>query len=150
MTDTNRFSTATRHAPYATTHGWFYKFKSFKLQSEKVMSTPIVINNDLYVTTFDGSKDGLAGDCGAGVKGESFMTLFCMPYGQCNGGSVSSYRLNLGAGIVGGAIGAGGGSGMQRLIVANVDSTGISNNAILQKRYNTANQLIPQRWYDQR
>ena len=153
LTDRNRFSRDVIVAPYATTQGWYYKFKSYKLQSEKVMSTPIVINNDLYVTTFDGSKDGLAGDCGAGVKGESFMTLFGMPYGQMNvqgNESGTSYRLNLGAGIVGGAVGAGDGSGMQRLIVANVDATGITNNAILNKRYTTENKLIPQRWYERR
>ena len=150
LTDTNRFSITTRLAPYASTQGWYYKFKSYKLQSEKVMSTPIVINNDVYITTFDGSKNGLAGDCGAGVKGESFMTLMCMPYGQCNGGSASTYRLNLGAGIVGGAVGAGDGTGMQRLIVANVDTTGMSDNEILKRRYMTANQLTPQRWYDRR
>jgi type IV pilus assembly protein PilY1 len=158
LTDATRFSKDAIVAPFATTQGWYYKFKSYKLQSEKVMSTPIVINNDLYVTTFDGSKDGLAGDCGAGVKGESFMTLFGMPYGQMDaegnddddegGGTV--YRLNLGAGIVGGAVGAGDGSGMQRLIVANVDATGVTNNAILNKRYETTNKLIPQRWYERR
>lgn len=151
LNDTNRFSKATVLASLEQTQGWYYKFKSYKLQSEKVMSTPIVINNDLYVTTFDGSKDGLAGDCGAGVKGESFMTLFCMPYGQCDGGSTSAYRLNLGAGIVGGAVGAGDSSGMQRLIVANVDTTNTtSGRAILDKRYPTSDQLIPQRWYERR
>jgi type IV pilus assembly protein PilY1 len=70
-----------------------------------------------------------------------------MPFGQCNSGSTSTYRLNLGAGIVGGAIGAGDGSGMQRLIVANVDTTNV-NSEILKKRYKTANKLIPQRWYE--
>lgn len=151
LNDTNRFSKASILAPLDATHGWYYKFKSYKLQSEKVFSTPIVINNDLYVTTFDGSKAGLAGDCGAGVKGESFMTLFCMPYGQCDGGSTTAYRLNLGAGIVGGAVGAGDSSGMQRLIVANVDSRNITTGrAILDKRYPTSDQLIPQRWYERR
>jgi len=147
INDNNRFTRTETIAPFLSTQGWYFKFKSFKVQSEKVMSTPVVINNDMYVTTFDGSKPGLSGDCGAGVKGESFMTLFCMPFGQCNSGSTSTYRLNLGAGIVGGAIGAGDGSGMQRLIVANVDTTNV-NSEILKKRYKTANKLIPQRWYE--
>ncbi len=51
---------------------------------------------------------------------------------------------------IGGAVGAGDGSGMQRLIVANVDTSGVTGNAILDKRYNTGNKLIPQRWYDRR
>ncbi|HRB83927.1 MAG TPA: pilus assembly protein PilY [Acinetobacter johnsonii] len=150
LDNTNRFAITTYRAPYALTQGWYYLFKSSLVQSEKVMSTPLVINNDMFVTTFDGSRNGMSGDCGAGVKGESFMTLFCMPYGQCNGGTSTSYRLSMGAGIVGGAVGAGDGSGMQRLIVANVDTSGVTGNAILDKRYNTGNKLIPQRWYDRR
>lgn len=150
LTDDNRFSNDNLLTRFEDAQGWYYLFKSNLKQSEKVMSTPLVINNDMFVTTFDGSKDGMSGDCGAGVKGESFMTLFCMPYGQCNGGSVSSYRLNLGAGIVGGAVGAGDGTGMQRLIVANVDTSGIIDNAILNKRYRTENKLTPQRWYERR
>lgn len=156
ITDSTRFpkageSTVERVAPFAETSGWYYNFSSQKVQSEKVMATPIVINNDMYVTTFDGSKPGLSGDCGAGVKGESFMTLFCMPFGQCKSGALDSHRLNLGAGIVGGAVGAGDGSGMQRLIVANIDSTLVQKpNSILNSRYNTANKLIPQRWYERR
>ncbi len=150
INNNNRFANANLRAPFGLTQGWYYLFKSNLIQSEKVMATPLVINNDMFVTTFDGSKDGMSGDCGAGVKGESFMTLFCMPYGQCNGGSVTTYRLSLGAGIVGGAVGAGDGSGMQRLIVANVDTSGITGNEILNKRYRTGNKLIPQRWYDRR
>ena len=150
LDNTNRFAITNYRAPYALTQGWYYLFKSTLVQSEKVMSTPLVINNDMFVTTFDGSRNGMSGDCGAGVKGESFMTLFCMPYGQCNGGTSTSYRLSMGAGIVGGAVGAGDGSGMQRLIVANVDTSGVTGNAILDKRYNTGNKLIPQRWYDRR
>ncbi|MFX9825997.1 hypothetical protein ABTP44_19940, partial [Acinetobacter baumannii] len=84
--------------PYSS-NGWFYRFKSNKQQSEKIMSVPLVINNDLFVSTFDASKSGLAGDCGAGVKGESFVNLFCMPYGQCASGTATTSRLSLGAGI---------------------------------------------------
>lgn len=150
LTDSSRFTKTETRAPYDATQGWYYKFKSYKVQSEKVMSTPIVIGGDMFVTTFDGSKPGLSGDCGAGVKGESFMTLFCMPYGQCNSGSATTYRLNLGAGIVGGAVGAGDASGKQRLIVTNVDTTGLTDNAIVNRLYSPNDTLIPQRWYDRR
>ena len=143
-----RFSTTTLRAPYALTQGWYYLFKSNLVQSEKIIATPLVIHHDMFVTTFDASKDGLSGDCGAGVKGESFMTLFCMPYGQCQSGSTTTHRLNLGVGLVGGALGAGDSEGMTRLIVANVNTSGIAANEILNKRYTTANKLIPQRWYD--
>ncbi|MDY6483453.1 pilus assembly protein [Acinetobacter faecalis] len=147
--DANRFEGAQSiKASYGATQGWYYLFKSNKLQSEKVFATPIVINNDLYVTTFDASKPGSSGACGAGVKGESFITLFCMPYGQCKGtGSTDDYRLNLGAGIVGGALGAGDFEGMVRRIIATRDTSGLEGNEILKRKYQTGNRLIPQRWY---
>lgn len=78
----NRNDDTTKVAPL-TANGWYFKFRSQKLQSAKVFATPIVLNNRMFVTTFDGSKDGLSGDCGAGVKGESFTNQFCMPFGQC-------------------------------------------------------------------
>ncbi|USE83528.1 PilC/PilY family type IV pilus protein [Acinetobacter tibetensis] len=86
ITQDNRNDDTTLVAPY-TAYGWFYRFKSSgsaaKLQSAKVLATPIVLNSRMFVSTFDGSKPGLSGDCGAGVKGESFLQQFCMPYGQC-------------------------------------------------------------------
>lgn len=84
-------------APYATSNGWYYQFNNcvtgsdgtkkgcsdYKMQSEKVFGTPLAMNYRLYVPTFDSSKPGISGDCGAGVKGESFLTTLCLPYGQC-------------------------------------------------------------------
>ena len=103
ITDSNRFSTTTPVAPYSS-KGWYYRFQnctagvkqydkdgkliptkcdSYKKQSEKVFGTPLAMNYKLYVSTFDASKPGISGDCGAGVKGESMITAFCLPYGQC-------------------------------------------------------------------
>ena len=86
ITQDNRNDDTTLVAPYSG-NGWFYRFRSSgssaKLQSAKVFATPIVLNSRMFVSTFDGSKPGLSGDCGAGVKGESFLQQFCMPYGQC-------------------------------------------------------------------
>lgn len=82
VTQANRNDSTTLVAPY-TRNGWYFKFRSQKPQSAKVFATPVVLNSRMFVTTFDGSKDGLSGDCGAGVKGESFMNQFCMPFGQC-------------------------------------------------------------------
>lgn len=92
VTQANRNDNTTPVAPYSG-NGWYFKFRSQKPQSAKVFATPVVLNSRMFVTTFDGSKDGLSGDCGAGVKGESFMNQFCMPFGQCvkaTGGSGSS------------------------------------------------------------
>lgn len=82
VTQANRNDSTTLVAPY-TRNGWYFKFRSQKPQSAKVFATPVVLNSRMFVTTFDGSKDGLSGDCGAGIKGESFMNQFCMPFGQC-------------------------------------------------------------------
>lgn len=103
ITDANRFSNTTLIAPYSA-KGWYYRFQnctagvkqydkdgkliptkcdSYKKQSEKVFGTPLAMNYKLYVSTFDASKPGISGDCGAGVKGESMITAFCLPYGQC-------------------------------------------------------------------
>ncbi|MFC3902983.1 PilC beta-propeller domain-containing protein [Acinetobacter marinus] len=96
ITNNNRGDDTSLVAPFATTGGWYYQFKTcktgingdtkcsdYKVQSEKVYGTPIVTNYRMYVPTFDSSKPGISGDCGAGVKGESFAASFCMPYGQC-------------------------------------------------------------------
>ncbi len=146
ITDSIRFTQDTIYASYANTQGWYYLYKGDKTQSQKVLTTPIVINNDLYSTIFDSSKLGTQGSCGAGVKGRSSMSLFCMPFGQCKTGSVESYTLDLGSGIVSGGIGnSGDGS---RLVVANVDTSGITGNEILTKRYSPVPKLTPQRWYE--
>ena len=97
ITEANRFANSTLVAPYSEKEGWFYKFQNctagvdgkltncsnYKKQSEKVFGTPLAMNYKLYVSTFDASKPGISGDCGAGVKGESMLTAFCMPFGQC-------------------------------------------------------------------
>lgn len=82
ITQASRMDNSKIIAPFST-NGWYYRFKSYKLQSAKVFSTPIVLNYRMFVSVFDGSKDGLSGACGAGVKGESFLQQFCMPFGQC-------------------------------------------------------------------
>ena len=148
ITDANRFSQDPEVAPYSES-GWYYQFKSQKVQSEKVLNTPIVIKSDMYVSTFDASKPGLSGDCGAGVKGESFTTLFCMPYGQCKGGTKEAYRLSVGVGITAATIGGSTAEGDTRVIVANVDSAGSTGgSAILDKEYKAKNSLVVQRWYE--
>lgn len=93
ITDTDRKDDTTLKAPYATSKGWYYEYKNcsgtapcsnYKAQSEKVFGTPIAMNYVLYVTTFDGSRPGISGDCGAGVKGQSYLSRICLPYGQCD------------------------------------------------------------------
>lgn len=137
----------TNVAPYTTTGGWYYYFASNKLQDEKVIYTPLVIDSDMYVTTYDGSTNGLSGDCGAGVKGDSFVTQFCMPYGQCTSSKGTSTnfvgrKTHIGVGIVAPSVGSSNSWGSNRkLITATGNLSGSSS-------YNTVLSLVPQRWYE--
>lgn len=72
------------------------------------MSYPIVIQGSLYVTTFDSSRDGIQGQCGAGVKGGSSVYKFNLPYNVAASGSSPtgySQKIDIGTGIVAPAIG---------------------------------------------
>ena len=147
-----------------TGHG---KCDSYKQQTEKVFGTPIALNNKLFVSTFDASKDGLAGDCGAGVKGASLMTTFCLPFGQCAAGDVTgTTHTMIGAGIHTVTVGNGNSSG-------NGGSTGGGTGGVSSKLSSASNYciatgsrvtitvtgssgsgeqtrmcLVPQRWYE--
>lgn len=172
VTDTNRNDNTDLVASYASSGGWYYYFKSDQLQSEKVFGTPVVLNYQLYASTFDSSKDGISGDCGAGVKGESFLNRFCMPYGQCAVGDAGTSgnnctgtkcdKTSLGAGIQTAAVRGGdatkpdGGSGSED----DTDGTSAGNYCLStgsRAAYTplgggTGEQtkicLIPQRWYE--
>lgn len=109
LTEDDRKNDSNLKAP-ASSKGWYYEFKKclagygdckdYEQQTEKVFGTPVVLNNKMFVSTFDASKDGLAGDCGAGVKGASLMTTFCMPFGQCKASDVTGTTHSMiGAGI---------------------------------------------------
>lgn len=112
LTEDDRYTNTTFIAPYST-NGWYYKFDNcvagsdgtktdcdkYKLQSEKVFGTPLAMNYRLYVSTFDSSKPGISGDCGAGVKGESFLSSFCLPFGQCKSKDEGSRGDPIGIGI---------------------------------------------------
>lgn len=129
LTEDNRYTNTTLIAPYST-NGWYYKFDNcvagsdgtktdcdkYKLQSEKVFGTPLAMNYRLYVSTFDSSKPGISGDCGAGVKGESFLSSFCLPFGQCKSKDPKD----------GGSRGAPIGIGIQNITTGNDNCTGDS------------------------
>lgn len=179
LNDDDRKNDSTIKAP-ASSNGWYYEFTNcltghgdcddYTKQTEKVFGTPVALNNKLFVSTFDASKDGLSGDCGAGVKGASLMTTFCLPYGQCKSSDpTGSGRSFIGAGIhtitvgndnkkgggAGGGSGGGtgGGSGDERPTSASnyCISTGgrmtITVTGAGGASEETQMCLIPQRWY---
>ncbi|ERQ00134.1 hypothetical protein Q674_03190 [Acinetobacter sp. COS3] len=134
-------------APYASTAGWYFKFKGSnnKPQQEKVFYSPTAIGYDLYISSYDSSRLGLTGQCGGGVQGVSKVRLFCMPFGQCSSNRQYSNETNAsdehGPGIQNHAI-AGTGNGTSRLIGGSL----LSNN--LSDQYGSPVKLIPRRWYE--
>lgn len=143
-------SNTTVIAPYSTTSGWYYYFTSTMKQDEKVLSTPIVLDYDLYVTSYDGSQRGSSGDCGSGVKGESYVTQFCMPYGVCNSSQTASSSFvshtPIGVGIVAPSVGSTNATGANRALITSTGAvSGASGSSSI---YSTSLSLIPQRWYE--
>lgn len=124
--------------------GWYYYLASNKIQSEKILSTPITINSDMYVTSFDASRDGLAGDCGAGIKGESYVRKFCMPYGACSGTIV---RRSIGVGVISPSVGSSTVDGTGRVLIASA-ATLANGNTNPFSPYTPTDALIPIRWYE--
>lgn len=148
VNNTNRFSDTTLVAAYGDHAGWYYKFSANnELQTVKAFNTPAVIDYDLYISTFDASKAGYTGGCGGGVKGESQVSLFCMPFGQCVAGRLNATNsvMDLGAGIRNFAIGATD-QGLTRLITGETAQN--TGSVIPSQRYGTQIKLIPERWYE--
>ncbi|MCU4413775.1 pilus assembly protein PilY [Acinetobacter sp. WU_MDCI_Axc73] len=59
--------------------GWYYPVGTKK----RILNDHIAIDNDLYVSIFDASKDIDDVSCAGGVRGESNVSQFCLPFGQC-------------------------------------------------------------------
>lgn len=136
--------------------GWYYAFAPASTATnkskaiEKVQGDIIVVDNDLYVTTFDAEAVGTTEACGAGIYGASKAHRFCMPYGQCPAGeTVAQNTLNLGKGILGITLGGGtDGSANTRSIVAPVNSRNPSSNKLLAALYKSDIRLTPLSWYE--
>ncbi|WP_342063572.1 PilC/PilY family type IV pilus protein [Acinetobacter pittii] len=148
VTSENRFSNNTIVSPYATSSGWYFRFKGANniAQQEKVFYSPTVIDYDLYVSSYDSSRLGLTGVCGGGVQGVSKVRLFCMPFGQCSSTRGFTSEANAsdehGPGIQNHAIGSDASGGTTRLIGGAL----VSNH--LNDQYTTKVKLIAQRWYE--
>ncbi|MBF7688402.1 pilus assembly protein [Acinetobacter rathckeae] len=127
-----------------TSAGWYYGFKTTSvnaLQTRKVSQMPIIVNNDMYVTTFNNTQNGVSGACGAGVKGKSSVSLFCMPYGQCNGGVKEN---EIGVGIVAPSVVSPAADGYDRTLVSTVASVLNGTNPF--NKYKNNQKIIPRSW----
>lgn len=146
LDDNNRFSKNSVYSTFENNAGWYYPFKKSRIQTEKVTDSPIVMNYRMYVNTFDASASGTTDQCGAGVAGGSFMTLFCMPFGQCGSGAASDYRLSLGSGMVGGSVGPLAEDALSRSLVTNTDIS--TKNSLWTDSPKTALKVRVLRWYE--
>ncbi|WP_111893685.1 pilus assembly protein PilY [Acinetobacter sp. MB5] len=146
---TNANTTAV--APYSTTGGWYYYFASSMTQDEKILTTPTVLDYDLYVTSYDGSQEGSSGDCGSGVKGESYVTQFCMPYGVCTESQIASSTFishtAIGVGIVAPSVGSSNSTGTNRALITST-GTLASSSSTAAATYSTSLALTPKRWFE--
>ena len=145
-TDTGKKLVEINNDKVTESGGWYYSFGSAtgNKQIEKVMSLPIVINGDLYVTTFDSNAAGSSGTCGAGIKGESKLYRFeTLPY------VTSPKSASLGVGIIAPSVGAGSSAGTGKRIVntATSLSENLSDREILGS-YPSKNRLLRLSWYE--
>ncbi|OBY74284.1 PilC/PilY family type IV pilus protein [Acinetobacter gyllenbergii] len=122
--------------------GWYYSLGSKK----RILNDHVAIDNDLYVSVFDAAKDIEGVDCAGGVRGESKVSQFCLPYGQCtktgSSGAVVEDRpddIFLGKGNIGISFG---GINQTRNMVLNLPTSGNI------KKYTGKTQFVSQRWYE--
>jgi len=122
--------------------GWYYVPGS----SKRILNDPVAIDSDLYVSIFDATKDIANVGCAGGVRGESNVSQFCLPFGQCvvkKGDSTEVEQrpsdIFLGKGNIGISFG---GIDTKRGLVLNLPT----NKPL--KSYQGKSKFISQRWYE--
>lgn len=144
--------------------GWKYVF-SDKKGEYKGMNGIMAVDKILYANVFHRDGLGIAGSCGAGVKGESYTYQFCLPYGSCGAnffgtGAQGAPRVKIGAGLLG--------SGLSNVTPASGSRVNVSQMGLLAPRaassgidcrqstskmpqcmtFTTTPRLNPLRWYE--
>lgn len=122
--------------------GWYYVPGS----SKRILNDPVAIDSDLYVSIFDATKDITNVGCSGGVRGESKVSQFCLPFGQCvvkKGASTEVEQrpsdIFLGKGNIGISFG---GIDTKRGLVLNLPTDKPL------KSYQGKSKFISQRWYE--
>lgn len=124
--------------------GWYYPMPA----KYRILNDHVAIDNDLYVSIFNANIEPDDVDCTGGVRGESKVKLFCLPYGgkKCftsknSTGDEVKYdnEFELGKGNIGISFG---GMNRDRSMVLNIPNT----NKL--KNYKGKTQFISQRWYE--
>ena len=144
--------------PVSDNDGWKYTY-SDKAGVYKGMNELYALDSMLYVNVFHRDGTGIGGNCGAGVKGDSYVYQFCLPTGKCPFATTTSGEPNkakIGAGILGSGLGLGHNNNKNNtgLVVTRPDSvdcdaTANKNLPECQLFSTTAN-LRQLRWYETR
>ncbi|MGE8594336.1 MAG: PilC/PilY family type IV pilus protein [Acinetobacter faecalis] len=74
----------------------------------KGMNDLYALDNILYVNVYHRDGVGVGGTCGAGVKGDSYLFQYCLPYGTCgfyDPNTKEVNRVKIGVGILGTGLG---------------------------------------------
>lgn len=141
----------------ATKNGWKYTY-SDSAGVYKGMNGLYALDGMLYVNVFYRDGNGIKGDCGGGVKGNSKLYQFCLPTGKCSFYGSSTTQPNntdLGAGILGTALGnatSNNGQTLLQNVVKKTDDfcTDANKNSPECQLFNTTAKLQNLRWYETR
>ena len=90
-----------------TGHGWRSYFSAVA-GSYKGMSDIYAVDSMLYVSVYHKDGHGTNGQCGAGVRGDSYLFQYCLPFGKCAFDTTSPGKVNqvkIGVGILGTGMG---------------------------------------------
>lgn len=63
--------------------GWKYTYPAENLGQFKGLGRTLSLSNILLTTIYDRDGEGLGGQCGAGVRGDTRLYNFCLPFGNC-------------------------------------------------------------------
>lgn len=136
--------------------GWKYIY-SEKAGVYKGMNELHALDGMLYVNVFHRDGTGIGSDCGAGVKGDSYIYQFCLPTGKCTFSTTAvgvPNRVKIGAGILGSGLGQQSGSDTTSLVVPRPDDLRCTTDANKNKpecqQFNTRAKLRQLRWYETR
>ena len=140
--------------------GWFYRYGNGAGKGVyKGMNSVYAVDSILYANVFHRDGVGVGGNCGAGVKGDSYLYRFCLPTGNCTGRFDSPLnstgepdRVKLGVGIVGSGLGStSGGNSIKNTVPNGVDCKIADNkNKIECQEFTTAGKIRQLRWYETR
>ncbi len=143
------------------TLGWYYRLPKTTSTDGKSsyqvrgLSEGVALDGDLYYSVFDPSKtnngsNGTSTSCSGGIVGVSTAVKLCLPSGQCGTDTKITTVGDLGGGIISLNVGPGKKKGSRTLIFNKVPENCVGEKCTANPPpdYETANKMLPTRWYD--